>query len=378
MVLCGVIAFRHWKEAPSQTPVAESDLEELKALPYVQWSSEKTSSAQTGITLHDSALAYDGYNLYTNDVDRVYLMDMSGRKVHEWKVPGARKNCEYAEPVGNGEIVVVCVSQALIKLDWDSNVIWERKLRVHHDVEQLPDGTLLTVMREIAMKYNTYDVIFDTVLHLDSNGKPINRWSTFENLSSLRRFHKASALDTPGTKQQDGKFDYYHTNTVQALPETPLASRGSPFLPGNLLLCLRNADLLLILHKDTRRIVWSWGAGELQWPHMPTMLPSGNILVFDNGIRRKASRVLEVNPVTKKIVWKYEAHQSFFSPFQGSAQRLPNGNTLICESNMGRAFEVTADHRIVWEFWNPEVRDDKKKTIYRLLRYSKELFKLYP
>ena len=37
----------------------------------------------------------------------------------------------------------------------------------------------------------------------------------------------------------------------------------------------------------------------------------------------------------------------------GTIQRLPNGNTLISESDSGRAFEVDSDGRIVWEFYNP-------------------------
>ena len=46
------------------------------------------------------------------------------------------------------------------------------------------------------------------------------------------------------------------------------------------------------------------------------------------------SRVLEINPVTKEIVWQYTAADSngppwaFYSSFISSAQRLPNGNTL--------------------------------------------------
>ena len=34
-------------------------------------------------------------------------------------------------------------------------------------------------------------------------------------------------------------------------------------------------------------------------------------------------------------------------------QRLPNGNTLITEGSDGRVFEVTPDHKIVWEFVSP-------------------------
>ena len=43
-----------------------------------------------------------------------------------------------------------------------------------------------------------------------------------------------------------------------------------------------------------------------------------------------------------------------YSATCGTAQRLANGNTLITESDSGRAFEVTREGEIVWEFWNPE------------------------
>jgi hypothetical protein len=38
---------------------------------------------------------------------------------------------------------------------------------------------------------------------------------------------------------------------------------------------------------------------------------------------------------------------------RGAQQRLPNGNTLITESEAGRLLEVTADGEVVWEYINP-------------------------
>jgi hypothetical protein len=59
------------------------------------------------------------------------------------------------------------------------------------------------------------------------------------------------------------------------------------------------------------------------------------------------------------IVSEYNAEKSgrpiwtFFSHFISSAQRQPNGNTLICEGANGRFFEVTPSGEIVWEYVNP-------------------------
>jgi hypothetical protein len=67
------------------------------------------------------------------------------------------------------------------------------------------------------------------------------------------------------------------------------------------------------------------------------------------------SRVLEISPATGEIVWEYTdpCPSSFFSCIMSGAQRLPNGNTLICETIKGRFFEITGDREIVWEYINP-------------------------
>lgn len=69
------------------------------------------------------------------------------------------------------------------------------------------------------------------------------------------------------------------------------------------------------------------------------------------------SRVLEIDPITLKIVWQYTPAEAgymmpfdsnrFYSPFISGAQRLPNGNTLITEGSGGRIIEVTPDHELI-------------------------------
>jgi hypothetical protein len=65
--------------------------------------------------------------------------------------------------------------------------------------------------------------------------------------------------------------------------------------------------------------------------------------------------VLEFDPFSQQIHWSFSgaADAPFFTRTCGSVQRLANGNTLITESDAGRAFEVTRDKRIVWEFVSP-------------------------
>jgi len=89
------------------------------------------------------------------------------------------------------------------------------------------------------------------------------------------------------------------------------------------------------------------------------------------------SRVIEVDPHTRGIVWEYRDQSlfDFFSPYIGGAQRLPNGNTLICEGCRGRIFEVTRDGQVVWEYVNPHFYFESSRAglnnwVFRAFRYS--------
>ena len=95
--------------------------------------------------------------------------------------------------------------------------------------------------------------------------------------------------------------------------------------------------------------------------------------MFDNGLEK--SRVLELNPLTFQIAWQYDGDglgRPFYSSWGGSNQRLPNGNTLITETATGYGFEVTPDGEIVWQFANPEVDKEGKRTnLWRMTRFAK-------
>jgi hypothetical protein len=90
--------------------------------------------------------------------------------------------------------------------------------------------------------------------------------------------------------------------------------------------------------------------------------------------------VIEVNPATKEIVWKYqeETLMNFYSPRISNAQRLPNGNTLINEGSFGRFFEVTSEGDVVWEyvnpFFGPSTASARTQTnnVFRAYRYAEE------
>jgi hypothetical protein len=89
--------------------------------------------------------------------------------------------------------------------------------------------------------------------------------------------------------------------------------------------------------------------------HDPKFLRNGNMLLFSNNMNTDSSVVEEFDPVGGEVHWTYRGTRDhpFYSKYLGTAERLANGNTLITESDGGRAFEVTRGGETVWEFYNP-------------------------
>ena len=156
------------------------------------------------------------------------------------------------------------------------------------------------------------------------DGRSVWQWNSWEHLDP--------AIDVI-TGVQDDRAEWTHANGIHELPDD------------HLLVSFRNTSTVINVDRKSGKIVWRLGAPPLSGQHAPTPLPNGNILIFDNGPHRldeslNFSRVIEVQPATKKIVWKYQEPvvTGFFSPRISNAQRLPNGNTLINEGVFGRLF----------------------------------------
>ena len=89
------------------------------------------------------------------------------------------------------------------------------------------------------------------------------------------------------------------------------------------------------------------------------------------------SRIHEINPKTKEVVWEYKGSPpyTFHSPFISGMERLANGNTLICEGQWGRLFEVTNAGEIVWDYVSPyfngkDVPYAEGNFVFRCYRYA--------
>jgi hypothetical protein len=338
-----------------------------------------------GVTISKSEKFFDGYTFFVSFLDEeAKLVDMEGKVVHIWKrETGA--HWHFAEMLPNGHVLVVSNErgysvkrsgdQRVFELDWNSNLVWESFVTGHHDAERLANGNTLVVCNGNALYKELSDgpALYDYLQEVNPKNEVVWEWHFAAHVEEI---HKLVGDISPVKPLGD----YPHINTIESLPDNPLAQTDDRFKKGNLLISARHISVVFIIDKESGEIVWAWGPGDIVGQHEPTMLANGNILIFDNGRGdqeipdRSYSRVVEINPLTYQTEWEYktEIPEDFISYVGSGNQRLPNGNTLISAMNwkggIGRIFEVTPENEIVWEYWNPF-----QERIYRAYRYPAKM-----
>jgi hypothetical protein len=187
--------------------------------------------------------------------------------------------------------------------------------------------------------------------------------------------------------------DWLHLNGIDYLPEHDLIALSSRHL----------SEVFVLDHSTTTadaatarggrfgrggELLYRWGNPrsfglgtpddqQLFLQHDVTWLPTATpdalrLLIFNNGPRGVGYDVSSVDEIAAPFdpvrgfvrvadrpfgppapAWSYSEPGRFYSGFIAGAQRLPNGNTLICEGAKGRVFEVRPDNHVVWDYWSP-------------------------
>ena len=313
----------------------------------------------TGLIYDDPSQSTPGYVLISPvRGNRAILLDPDGGVAHEWQTAGGMTHWSYLMP--NGHLianercadprgVMLTVSGIISEYDPQNNLIWRHiDPYQHHDARRLGDGAIYAAFCEIdeaeqkAIKGGVPGSEADggpfgeVIRQVDEAGKTVWEWS-FHNLDMDRyRIHA-----------NGNRWSYGHTNTV------------SPLENDQFLISSKNLNLMFILDKASGKTIWEFQDDELGGQHDAQRLQNGNILCFANGAYSRDlhhSQIWEIDPATNEVVWRYIAKDdftSFFSPHMAGVQRLPSGNTLICEGNKGCIFEVNPDGDVVREFVNP-------------------------
>ena len=348
---------------------------QLQALGYVDGTIDPEGELR-GVVLHDRDRAFDGVNLYSSRIrPEARIIDNFGVELHRWHYP-TQEGWEHTELLPDGELLVVVNQRELLKLDRDSKLLWRIEMPTHHDlaVDSAGDIYMLTNEKWIRPEIHpTVPIIEDHIDVLDPDGNPIRRFSIFEAIrESDYGFLLSSPRQLPEQEAAEPRphLDMLHTNHVQVF-DGSLAHRSPLFRAGNLLISMRTISTIAILDPTGAEVLWAWGPTNLYRQHHPTLLDSGTILIFDNGWRR--SQTVELDPLTFEVVWRYAPPTGFRSRTRGSAQRLPNGNTLITESDRGYVFEVTPEGETVWRFANPDIqKNNMRMAIWRMTRYPRD------
>jgi len=350
-------------------------LEQLQELGYVDGTFDPRAELR-GVEFHDRQRTFPGVNLYSSRLrTSARLIDNDGGELHTWSYPGD-DGWEHIELLPNGDLLVVLNQQSILKLDKDSRLLWRYEADTHHDLAVHPSGDIYAMTDTSALRPEIHPdvpVIEDFIEILTSKGELKDRFSILDAMrSSVYAFLLVSPRHLPSDRQEGERLrvDMLHTNHIQVF-DGSLGHRSPLFADGNVLISMRTINTIAILDPRTREVLWAWGPTNLHKQHHPTLLENGNILVFDNGQRR--SQIVELNPLTFDIVWRYSPKTGFLSKFRGSVQRLPNGNTLITESDRGYVFEVSPDHDMVWRYANPDVQKNKMRVaIWRMTRFSRD------
>jgi len=354
------------------------------------------------------------------------LIDQQGNTVHTWQSeyrPGLSvyllESGELLRTGSTSSKPTVFAGQfggsaGLIEiLDWHSNVIWSTMLATdsylsHHDVEQLPNGNILAIVWEAITAQQAIDLgrnqvssdtlwadaIYEICRSSNSNnctdGEIVWRWSSWDHIvqdvdNTITSTYVSDISEHSNKINLNffngaGASDWTHINSVDYNPAT-----------GQILLSVHNFnEYWVISHSEPSQGIISRvgnpaaynGIGEqtlfvqhdAQW--IEDGAPgAGNILVFNNGSNRPDGNYSSVdefcfqgnNCTEGEILNSYSegAAGAFYADRISGAQRLKNGNTLVCEGTEGRLFEYNANHEITWEH-------NYGSQIFRATRYESD------
>jgi hypothetical protein len=347
------------------------------------------------------------------------MQDWYGNEVWNWEVVGGRWHHDYnrknsptgyyapgMKPKLEGKTLIVCNHDPEAEYYYPKG--WVKEGHPARDTSHISNFSL--------------SGIDDAFYIVDKKGRIKWQWFACDHFDEMG-FSDAAKEGIMNVNVGRGSVtDWQHSNNINWLGDNKWYRMGyDEFHPDNIIVDSRSTAMIYIIDHETGEIVWKVGPeynpdtpwadlGVIVGPHTAHMIPdglpgAGNILVFDNGGRsnygslrgtdceagvwpnalRDHSRALEFNPITLQVVWEYTQtdpegfydddgnfNRKFYSSFISSVQRLPNGNTLICEGNQGRIFEVTVDSEIVWEYMTtarPGGPGVIGRALYRAYRY---------
>ncbi len=309
----------------------------------------------------------------------VTVIDMEGRTLHEWKIdwfkiwPDAAHLPERLVPrsppgthihgavvMDDGGLVFNFEHLGLVRLSREGKVVWRLPYQTHHSVHRHDDGNLWVCGQkehsEPSPRFPNRVPPFPeyTVLEVTPDGKIATEWSVAELLRGSGH-HGLLYLGSLDNESVQIAGDALHLNDVEPFPE---ALAEGFFRHGDVLVSLRNINTVFAFNRRTGKIGFLC-TGWFVRQHDPDFIDGNTFSVFDNNAiaptdNGQQSRIVIVSAAerTCRTFFEGSAKVPFYTNIMGKHQWLPNGNCLITESRAGRAFELSPQGEVVWEYVN--------------------------
>lgn len=248
-----------------------------------------------------------------------------------------------AKPIVEGSVrhELLCADSGLnrvVRFSADGQVKWEYPAYVY-DVWQLPGGNLLFTDR-------------DGVKEVTPNKKIVFQYKTRSEVYACQRLSDGNTMVAECSAGRIIEVD----PSGKVVKQFPVENRGHMTM--RMARKLPNGNYL-VGHSAARRVREYSPEGKVV-REIPTpgttfaavRLPDGNTLISCE------TAVIEVDPAGK-TVWQVKASEipEMGPKWLAGVQRLPNGNTLLCnwlghgqEGKGVPMFEITRDKKIVWQF----------------------------
>ena len=332
-------------------------------------------------------------------------IDWQGNVVWEWRLSEERRILHHdIEPLPNGNILAigweVKTREEALQAGRRADTIPEQGLHPDFVVEIEP---LRPAGGRIVWEWHVWDHLVQGHDPAGGNhGNPsahlrrldLNAGATARAVSpdELERL-KALGYVPDDARPQDLEVDFLHVNSVAYHPGLDQIALSVPNL----------GEIWIVDHSTTSaeaagsrggragkggELLYRWGnpaaygrgEGSPQrffYQHDARWIPdgwpgAGNLMVFNNGRDRPAGSWSSVDEIVPplgpdgtyalaegkafgppELAWTYRLPEDRFAPFVSGAERLPNGNTLVCAGTGGVLLEVTRAGEIVWEYRNP-------------------------
>lgn len=342
--------------------------------------------AGDGVTVN--TLPQDGADLvmlsgFLGDNNGFRLIERDGTEVASWRIsvtelfPTAQEFCRMppvtdwnalthgvvAQP--DGSVIFSFESCGMAKLDRCGNVEWSTAPDVtHHSPTLAENGDILIAGGALVEPGSGgHPVVFpfreayweDLIFRYTPDGERI------QSVPMTEMFLENGLLAFLTATSDHSQFisGEPHMNEVSELPSW-LAPDFPMFEAGDLLLSMRDLNAIFVTDASGTEVKW-WQVGPWLRQHDPDFQPGGTITVFDNhtdntleGSRFGGSRIYEIDVASGKtrVLYGGREDQHFYTPERGTHQVLPDGSIMVTEAMAGRAFQVTPDGEIVWEYVN--------------------------